>query len=73
MVVGGYVRLPGAESPAAKRKLAIGAQVGVASGPFAGWRGLYAGQSTKDRERILLNLLGGPRPVLIPSNLVIPA
>ena len=73
MIVGGFVRLPGAVEPAAKRKIAIGAQVRVASGPFGGWRGLYAGQSTKDRERILLNLLGGPRPVLIPSSLVIPA
>jgi hypothetical protein len=29
--------------------------------------------STKDREKILLNLLGGQRPVLIPANQVIPA
>jgi hypothetical protein len=36
-------------------------------------RGLYAGMSTKDREKILLNLLGSQRPVLVPSNLVIPA
>jgi hypothetical protein len=35
--------------------------------------GLYAGMSTKDREKILLNLLGSQRPVLVPSNLVIPA
>ena len=35
--------------------------------------GLYAGMSTRDCEKILLNLLGSQRPVLIPSNLVIPA
>jgi hypothetical protein len=35
--------------------------------------GLYAGMSTKDREKILLNLLGSQRPVLVPSGLVIPA
>jgi hypothetical protein len=29
----------------------------------------YAGQSTRERERILLNMLGGQRPVLVPSNL----
>jgi hypothetical protein len=29
--------------------------------------------STKDREKILLNLLGSQRPVLVPANLVIPA
>jgi transcriptional antiterminator RfaH len=73
MIVGGFVRLPGAESPTAKRQLAIGARVRIASGPFGGMSGLYAGMSTKDRERVLLNLLGAARPVLVPSNLVIPA
>jgi transcription antitermination factor NusG len=72
MVVGGFVRLPEGRGFPVRRKIAIGAKVRIASGPFGGMSGLYAGMSTKDREKILLNLLGGRRPVLIPSNLVVP-
>jgi transcriptional antiterminator RfaH len=69
----GYIKLPEAPPPPVRRKIAIGARVRIASGPFGGMRGLYAGMSTKDREKILLNLLGSQRPVLVPANLVIPA
>src|SRR5580700_7522118 len=69
----GYIKLPEAPPPPIRRKIAIGARVRIASGPFGGMSGLYAGMSTKDREKILLNLLGGQRPVLVPANLVIPA
>jgi hypothetical protein len=34
--------------------------------------GLYAGQSTRERELVLLNILGGQRPVAIARNLVAP-
>ena len=73
MVVGGFVRLPDAIESSAKRKIAVGAPVRIASGLFGGWRGLYAGQSTKDRERVLLHVLGGQREIRIASNLVVPA
>jgi transcriptional antiterminator RfaH len=68
----GFVRLP--ETPAApiRRKIAIGAKVKVTAGPFGGMSGLYAGQSTRERELILLNLLGGQRPVAIAANLIVP-
>jgi transcriptional antiterminator RfaH len=69
----GFISLPDRPSTPVKRKIAIGAKVRIASGPFGGMSGLYAGMSTKDRERILLTLLGSQRPVLVPSNLVIPA
>ena len=69
----GYIKLPEAPAAPVRRKIAIGARVRIASGPFSGMSGLYAGMSTKDREKILLNLLGSQRPVLIPANLVIPA
>jgi transcription antitermination factor NusG len=69
----GFISLPDRPSTPVKRKIAIGALVRIASGPFGGMSGLYAGMSTKDREKILLNLLGSQRPVLVPSNLVIPA
>ena len=61
----GYVRLPDRPSPPVKRKIAIGAKVKITGGPFGGMSGLYAGQSTRERELVLLNVLGGQRPVAI--------
>jgi hypothetical protein len=55
-----------------RRKIAIGAKVKVTAGPFGGMTGLYAGQSTREREVVLLNLLGSQRPVAIAANLVVP-
>jgi transcriptional antiterminator RfaH len=68
----GYVRLPEGRGAPIKREIAIGCKVKITAGPFGGHFGLYAGQSTRDRERVLLNLLGSSRPVLIASNLVVP-
>jgi transcriptional antiterminator RfaH len=68
----GYIKLPEAPPPPVRRQIAIGARVRIASGPFGGMSGLYAGMSTKDRERVLLHVLGGQREVRIASNLVVP-
>jgi transcription antitermination factor NusG len=57
MIVGGFVRLPEAPPPPARRKIAIGAKVRITGGAFGGMSGLYAGQSTRERELVLLNLL----------------
>jgi transcriptional antiterminator RfaH len=72
LIVGGFVQLPEAPLPPMRRKIAIGARVRIASGPFGGMSGLYAGQSTRERELILLNLLGSQRPVAIAANLIVP-
>jgi transcriptional antiterminator RfaH len=69
----GYIKLPEAPPSPIRRKIAIGARVRITAGPFGGMSGLYAGMSTRDCEKILLNLLGSQRPVLVPANLVIPA
>ena len=69
----GFIKLPDRPSTPVKRKIAIGAKVKVTAGPFGGMSGLYAGQSTRERELVLLNLLGGQRPVAIAANLVVPA
>jgi transcription antitermination factor NusG len=69
----GYIKLPEAPPPPPKRKIAIGARVRIASGPFGGMSGLYAGMGAKDRERVLLHVLGGQREIRIASNLVVPA
>ena len=67
----GYITLPEAPAAPARREIAIGSKVKITAGPFGGHLGLYQGQSTRDRERILLNLLGASRPVLIASSLVV--
>lgn len=68
----GYVRLPEGHGAPVKREIAIGAKVKITGGAFDGMRGLYAGMSTKDRERVLLHVLGGQREVRIAANLVAP-
>ena len=68
----GFVRLPDGPGAPVKRKIAIGAKVKITGGPFGGMSGLYAGQSTRERELVLLNLLGSQRPVAIPAGLVAP-
>jgi transcriptional antiterminator RfaH len=68
----GFVRLPDVPAAPIRREIAIGAKVRIAAGPFGGMSGLYAGMSTKDRERVLLHVLGGQREIRIASNLVVP-
>ena len=67
----GYIRLPEGCGSSVRRKIAIGSEVKITAGPFGGMSGLYAGQSTRERELVLLNLLGGQRPVSIAVNLVV--
>jgi transcriptional antiterminator RfaH len=69
----GYIKLPEAPPPPVRRKIAIGAKVRITAGPFGGMSGLYAGMGAKDRERVLLHVLGGQREIRIASNLVVPA
>jgi transcriptional antiterminator RfaH len=68
----GYVRLPEGRGAPVKREIAIGSKVKIMAGPFGGHLGLYQGQSTRERELVLLNLLGSQRPVSIAANLVVP-
>ena len=68
----GYIKLPETPPALVRRKITIGSKVRITSGPFAGMSGLYAGQSTRERELILLNLLGSQRPVAIAASLVAP-
>ena len=69
----GYIHLPEAPAAPARRTIAIGAKVKITAGPFGGMSGLYAGQSTRERELVLLNVLGGQRPVAIAAGLIAPA
>jgi transcription antitermination factor NusG len=68
----GFVRLPEARGAPVERTIAIGARVMITAGPFGGMSGLYAGQSTRERELILLDLLGRQTPVTIAAGFVAP-
>jgi transcriptional antiterminator RfaH len=68
----GYIKLPEGRGSPVKRQIAIGSKVKITAGPFGGHLGLYQGQTTRERELILLNLLGGQRPVAIAANHVVP-
>lgn len=68
----GFIKLPESCEAPVRRKIAIGAKVKVTAGPFGGMVGLYAGQSTRERELVLFNVLGSQRPVSIAGGLVVP-
>lgn len=59
----GLVKLPSAQQVMLKK----GQQVRIVRGSFEGQIAIYDGMSGKDRERVLLNLLGQAVPVELPS------
>jgi transcription antitermination factor NusG len=65
--VNGFVKLPMSD-----RRLKAGQKVRIISGSFAGQIGLYQGQTTRDRERVLLELLGQAVPVELPGKDIAP-
>ena len=58
----GFVRLP--RPPATFRP---GQRVRIVRGSFEGQFGIYDGMSGKERERVLLDLLGQAVPVVLPT------
>jgi len=60
--IGGYVKLP-----LPNRQFKSGQKVRVIAGSFNGQIGLYQGQTSRDRERVLLELLGQAVPVELPG------
>lgn len=64
---GGIVRLPKPE-----KLLKPGAKVQIIRGSFQGSIGIYDGTPGKDRERVLLDLLGQSVPVNVPAGDVRP-
>ena len=59
---GGFVRLP--RPPAIFRE---GQRVRIVRGSFEGQFGVYQGMNGKERERVLLDLLGQAVPVVLPT------
>jgi transcription antitermination factor NusG len=65
--IGGFVKLP-----LPNRQLKPGQKVRVIGGSFNGHIGLYQGQTSRDRERVLLELLGQAVPVELPGKDIAP-
>jgi transcriptional antiterminator RfaH len=65
--VGGFVKLP-----LPNRRLKPGQKVRVTNGAFQGQIGLYEGMSGRDREKVLLELLGQIVPVELPGKDIAP-
>ena len=59
---GGFIRLP--RPPAAFQP---GQRVRIVRGSFEGQLGVYQGMNGKERERVLLDLLGQQVPVVLPT------
>jgi len=59
----GYVKLP--PPPPKNAAIRIGQSVKILTGSFTGHFGLYEGQTDKERERVLLDLLGRQVPVTL--------
>ena len=55
------------------RVLTPGAVVAIADGPLRGLSAVYAGMSAPEREMVLLDILGGRRPVEIAARLDFPS
>ena len=55
-----------------RRAFTPGARVEIAGGPFRGVEGVYQGMSARERELVLLNVLGSQRPVEIAAGLLAP-
>ena len=64
----GFVRLPERPLKAPRRVFAKGEAVKIVAGPFAGKAGLWQGQTTRQRELILLAMLGAARTVAVPAS-----
>jgi transcriptional antiterminator RfaH len=68
----GVIRLRARPLPTPRRVFTPGATVAIVDGPFRGLEGIYAGQSARERELVLLNVLGATRPVAVAAHLIGP-
>jgi transcriptional antiterminator RfaH len=67
----GIVRLSAPPS-SRKRAYAQGERVRIVAGPFAGLAAIHTGMTAREREIVLINILGATRPVAIAAGFVRP-
>jgi transcriptional antiterminator RfaH len=65
----GFVTLPPPPG-SVRRRFAKGERVRIVAGPFQGIGAIHSGMSTRGREIVLLELLGGQRQVAIDRSLI---
>jgi transcriptional antiterminator RfaH len=68
----GIIKLPAGPPPSPRRIIRPGAKVKITSGPFQGLAGIYQGMTKRERELVLLRVLGGQRSVAIPAAAIEP-
>jgi transcription antitermination factor NusG len=70
----GVIRLSSVLTPQSvvRRSFESGAKVEIVDGPFRGFSGLHTGMSTRDREMVLIDLLGRKTTVGVPAGFVHP-
>lgn len=70
----GVIRLSSVLTPQAvvRHSFVSGAKVTVTDGPFRGFTALHTGMSTRDREMLLIDLLGRKTTVGVPAAFVAP-
>jgi hypothetical protein len=65
----GVIRLPAPPS-LVRRRYAAGTRVSVIGGPFRGVAAIHTGMTEREREVVLIGLLGAQRSVAIESHLI---
>jgi transcription antitermination factor NusG len=68
----GIVRLPPRAPPRARHVFAAGDRVSIVDGPLKGLSAIHSGMTAREREIVLIDLLGRQRPVAVPAELVQP-
>jgi transcriptional antiterminator RfaH len=69
----GIIRLNAHPTTSPRRELLTpGDPVAITDGPFVGLTGIYSGMTTRERELVLIDLLGKQTPVSISADLVVP-
>jgi transcriptional antiterminator RfaH len=69
----GIVRLPPPPPPKSRHVFKAGERVKILAAQFAHINAIHSGMSVRDRERVLLHVLGGRREVSVAHHLVVPA
>jgi transcriptional antiterminator RfaH len=69
----GIIRLPARPPATPRRVFTRGDRVTISGGPFRGLVAIHSGMSARDREVVLLDLLGRQTAVAVPAGALVPA
>ena len=70
----GVIRLASCLTPQSvvRRAFAPGAKVAITGGPFRGFDAIHTGMTVRDREMVLIDLLGRKTTIAVAAGLVLP-